>query len=121
MRFELQLEAVRAAGDADGAKADYARALTYPENLEARRPVPGRGDPLTRIRRAHAFKALGRAAEAAEEVAEVKAAVARLEQPVVRMISAYRKFGGDVTPEEQTAKNRRTAEELKKMMEELLE
>ena len=111
-------DAKLAAGDADGAKADYARALTYPENLEARRPVPGRGDPLTRIRRAHAFKTLGREAEAAEEVAEVKAAIVRLEQPVVRTISAYRKFGGDVTPEEQTAKNRRTAEELKKMMEE---
>ena len=98
----------KALGDAAGAKA------ALEESLEGRISA-GEMDYW----RFKALKELGRDAEAAKHIASIKTAIADLQQPLPRVISAYAKFGGDDSPEERDAARARQAESLKKLLAEM--
>ena len=98
----------KALGDAAGAKA------ALEESLEGRISA-GEMDYW----RFKALKELGRDAEAAKHIASIKTAIADLQQPLPRVISAYAKFGGDDSPEERDAARARQSESLKKLLAEM--
>ena len=69
--------------------------------------------------RVKALRELGRDAECAPLVAELKQAIAELEAPVPTVISAYAKFGGENSPMERADKAREHAGELRKLLKEI--
>ena len=69
--------------------------------------------------RVKALRELGRDAECAPLIAEMKQAIAELMEPVPEVISAYAKFAGDNSAMERTAKAREKAGALKKLLDEI--
>ena len=69
--------------------------------------------------RVKALRELGREAECAPLIAELKQAIRELETPVPTVINAYAKFAGDNSAMERAAKAREKAEELKALLSEL--
>ena len=69
--------------------------------------------------RVKALRELGRDAECAPLIAEMKQAIAELMEPVPEVISAYAKFAGDNSAMERAAKAREKAGALKKLLDEI--
>ncbi|MBO6167784.1 MAG: DUF5107 domain-containing protein [Kiritimatiellae bacterium] len=69
--------------------------------------------------RIKALRELGRDAETAPLVAELKTAIKELETPQPAVINAYAKFAGDNSAMERAAKNREKAGELRKLLKEV--
>jgi tetratricopeptide (TPR) repeat protein len=69
--------------------------------------------------RVKALRELGRDAECAPLVAELKQAITELETPVPQIINAYAKFAGDNSAMERAAKAREKAGALRKLLEEI--
>ena len=69
--------------------------------------------------RVKALRELGRDAECAPLIAEMKQAIAELLEPVPEVISAYAKFAGDNSAMERAAKAREKAGALKKLLDEI--
>jgi len=69
--------------------------------------------------RVKALRELGRDAETAPLIAELKQAIKELETPQPEVINAYAKFAGDNSAMERAAKAREKAGALKKLLEEL--
>ena len=66
-----------------------------------------------------ALRELGRDAECAPLIAEMRQAIRELEAPVPEVINAYAKFGGDNSPMERAAKAREKAGALRAMLAEI--
>ena len=69
--------------------------------------------------RVKALRELGREAECAPLIAELKQGIAELEAPVPTVISAYAKFGGENSPMERADKAREQAGALKRLLKEI--
>ncbi|MBQ0032282.1 MAG: hypothetical protein KBT68_05730, partial [bacterium] len=69
--------------------------------------------------RVKALRELGREAECAPLIAELKQGISELEAPVPTVISAYAKFGGENSPMERADKAREQASALRKLLEEI--
>lgn len=69
--------------------------------------------------RVKALRELGRDAECAPLIAELKQGIAELEAPVPTVISAYAKFGGENSPMERADKAREQAGALRKLLKEI--
>jgi len=69
--------------------------------------------------RVKALRELGRDAECAPLIAELKAAIKELETPAPVVINAYAKFAGDNSAMERAAKAREKAGELRKLLKEI--
>ena len=69
--------------------------------------------------RVKALRELGRDAECAPLIAEMKQAISELMEPVPEVISAYAKFAGDNSAMERAAKAREKAGALKKLLDEI--
>ena len=69
--------------------------------------------------RVKALRELGRDAEAAPLIAELKTAIKELETPQPEIINAYAKFAGDNSAMERAAKAREKAGELRKLLKEI--
>ena len=69
--------------------------------------------------RVKALRELGRDAETAPLIAEMKQAISELMEPVPEVISAYAKFAGDNSAMERAAKAREKAGALKKLLDEI--
>jgi hypothetical protein len=69
--------------------------------------------------RVKALRELGRAAEAAPLIVELKTAIKELETPQPEIINAYAKFAGDNSAMERAAKAREKAGELRKLLKEI--
>ncbi|MBQ3345296.1 MAG: DUF5107 domain-containing protein [Kiritimatiellae bacterium] len=69
--------------------------------------------------RVKALRELGRYAEAAPLIAELRTAIKELETPQPEIINAYAKFAGDNSAMERAAKAREKASELRKLLKEI--
>ena len=69
--------------------------------------------------RVKALRELGRDAECAPLIAELKTAIRELETPQPEIINAYAKFAGDNSAMERAAKAREKADELRNLLREL--
>jgi tetratricopeptide (TPR) repeat protein len=69
--------------------------------------------------RVKALRELGRDAECAPLIAELKTAIKELETPQPQVINAYAKFAGDNSAMERAAKAREKAGELRKLLKEI--
>ena len=69
--------------------------------------------------RVKALRELGRDAECAPLIAELKTAIKELETPQPQVINAYAKFAGDNSAMERAAKARERADALRKLLEEI--
>ena len=69
--------------------------------------------------RVKALRELGREAECAPLIAELKQAIQELEMPVPEVINAYAKFAGDNSAMERAAKAREKAGSLRALLKEI--
>ena len=69
--------------------------------------------------RVKALRELGRDAECAPLIAELKTAIKELETPQPQVINAYAKFAGDNSAMERAAKAKEKAAGLRRLLEEL--
>ena len=141
------------AGRAKEALDYFARANTYPENLQAAPPNNAGSAPkicywIAQCKKAmgdaagaksaledalkgrivagemdywrfKVLKELGRDAEASKHIPSLQKAIADLEKPLPRVVSAYAKFGGDDSQAERAASRAKQAEGLRKLLEEM--
>ena len=69
--------------------------------------------------RVKALRELGRGAECAPLIAELRQAIEELQRPVPTVINAYAKFAGENSAMERAAKAREKADELKALLKEI--